>query len=292
MPSFCPKSKMHELKICRGVICNDTKKWWKIVRGIDLPFQNWHEKFDEFWLENLKVLKLYTLMGCFWPKYIMFKLKKYRGVVFHGTRESCKTWRKAELWFGKWHEEFVTFSPVHKKVSKFGLLLSRFIQSRKYLNFFSWNFVWFSQKEPIKVQNFRLLTAQVKFHQICTLIGSFCWKYIKCQRKKYRWVLSHDNEEWNKIWRKTDLLFQKWQDFTEFWSEHSNVSKLCTLIALFGAKNIRFDLRKYRGVIFYDTEESWKFEELSFMRLKSHAKFEEKLTCGLENGMTNLANFH
>ena len=28
------------------------------------------------------------------------------------------------------------------------------------------------------------------------------------------------------------------------------------------------------------------------MTLKSHAKFEEKLTCGLENDMRNLANFH
>ena len=120
----------------------------------------------------------------------------------------------------------------------------------------------------------------------------FLLKVKKFQWKKYGGVLSHDTEEWNKIWRKTDLLFQKWQDFVEFWSEHSNVSKMCTLIALFGAKNIRFDLKKYRGVIFYDTEESWKFEELSFMRLKSHAKFEEKLTCGLENGMSNLANFH
>ena len=27
------------------------------------------------------------------------------------------------------------------------------------------------------------------------------------------------------------------------------------------------------------------------MTLKSHAKFEEKLTCGLENDMRNLANF-
>ena len=51
------------------------------------------------------------------------------------------------------------------------------------LYFFSWNFIWFLQKEPIKVQNFRLSTAQVKFHQICTLIGSFCWKYIKFQLK-------------------------------------------------------------------------------------------------------------
>ena len=28
------------------------------------------------------------------------------------------------------------------------------------------------------------------------------------------------------------------------------------------------------------------------MTLKSDAKFEEKLTCGLENDMSNLANFH
>ena len=28
------------------------------------------------------------------------------------------------------------------------------------------------------------------------------------------------------------------------------------------------------------------------MTLKNHLKFEEKLTCGLENDMRNLANFH
>ena len=32
-------------------------------------------------------------------------------------------------------------------------------------------------------------------------------------------------------------------------------------------------------------------EELSFMTLKGDAKFEEKLTCGLENDR-NMANFH
>ena len=78
------------------------------------------------------------------------------------------------------------------------------------LYFFSWNCIWIGQKEPIKVQNFRHLTAHVKFHQIFTLIGSFCWNYIKFQLKKYKRVISHDTEEWWKIWRKTDLLFQKW----------------------------------------------------------------------------------
>ena len=33
-------------------------------------------------------------------------------------------------------------------------------------------------------------------------------------------------------------------------------------------------------------------EEICFMTMKSDAKFEEKLTCGLENDIRNLANFH
>ena len=39
--------------------------------------------------------------------------------------------RKSDLWFGKWHEEFRKFSPEHTKVSKLGLLLDPFVQSRK-----------------------------------------------------------------------------------------------------------------------------------------------------------------
>ena len=42
-------------------------------------------------------------------------------------------------------------------------------------------------------------------------------------------------------------------------------------------QSIMFDLKKYRGVIFHDTEDD--------------AKFEEKLTCGLENDR-NMAYFH
>ena len=48
----------------------------KFEEETDLPVQNWHEEFDEFWPEHSKISKIYTLMGCFWPKYIMFELKK------------------------------------------------------------------------------------------------------------------------------------------------------------------------------------------------------------------------
>ena len=135
------------------------------------------------------------------------------------------------------------------------------------LYFFSWNFIWSGQKEPVKAQNFRLSTAHVEFHQICTLMGSFHWKYVKFQLKKYRGVMSHDIEEWCKIWRKADyLLFQKWQEFGEFWSEHSKFSKFPLWLV------------------------PWL--ESSFMTLKSDAKFEERLTCGLVNDMKNMAHFH
>ena len=125
---------MHELQIYRGVISNDTEEWWKIWRGIDLSFQNWHKEFDEFWLENLKVSNIYTLMGCFWPKYLMFELRKYRGALFHDTSMWWKIWRKVDLWFRKWHEEFGKFSSEHTKSSKLGLSLDPFIQSRKYMS--------------------------------------------------------------------------------------------------------------------------------------------------------------
>ena len=61
----------------------------------------------------------------------MFELKKYRRVIFHDAREWCKIWSKNDLWFGKWQEEFGKFSLEHTKISKLGLLLGSFIQSRK-----------------------------------------------------------------------------------------------------------------------------------------------------------------
>ena len=171
MGSFNPEEKRYEIKIQRGVMCYDNEDWCKIWREIDLSFQNWHEEFDEFWPKHLKVSKIFILMCSFWAKYILFELKKYRGVIFHETEEGYK------------------------------------------------------------------------------------------------------------IWRGINLLFQNWRkEFDKFWPEHSKVSKNFTLIVSFWAKYIFFELKTT--------------EKLSFMTLKSDAKFEEKLTCGLENDMKNMANFH
>ena len=48
---------------------------------------------------SLTNLKICTLMGSFWSKYIMFDLKNYRGVIFDGTEGWCKIWRKTDSCF-------------------------------------------------------------------------------------------------------------------------------------------------------------------------------------------------
>ena len=41
--------------------------------------------------------KTFTSMGSFYPKYITFELKKYRGVVFYDTEQWHKTWINPDL---------------------------------------------------------------------------------------------------------------------------------------------------------------------------------------------------
>ena len=107
---------------------HDNEKWCKIRRGIDLSVANWHKEFDEFWPEHSKILKICTLVGCFWPKYTMFDLKKYGGVMFDGLEYWWKIWRKTDLCFKILYWEIGKFSPEHSKVSKLGLWRDPFIQ--------------------------------------------------------------------------------------------------------------------------------------------------------------------
>ena len=62
-------------------------------------FQNWHEEFDKFWAKHSKVSKVFTLMSFFWTKYILFELKKYRGVIFHETEKGYRIWKGYDFSF-------------------------------------------------------------------------------------------------------------------------------------------------------------------------------------------------
>ena len=91
------------------------KKNWFVV-------SKW-TRIGEVWPEHSKISKICTFICSYCAKYLMFDLKKYKGVIFLDTEGWCKIWRKTDLWFGKW--------PEYLEVSKLWLWQDLFIQSRK-----------------------------------------------------------------------------------------------------------------------------------------------------------------
>ena len=104
---------------------NLKKNWllvWKMTWEICQIFtraQNWDidgillSKLENF-NQARKSFKICTLIGSFWSKYKMFELKKYRRVMFEGTEDWCKIWRKTDLCFPNWYGEFSKFSQAQK----------------------------------------------------------------------------------------------------------------------------------------------------------------------------------
>ena len=80
------------------------------------------DKFDEFLPKRLKVSKIFIWMCSSWAKYILFELKKHRGVIFHETEEGYKIWKGIDS-FQNWHNEFDKFWPEHSKVTKIFTLM-------------------------------------------------------------------------------------------------------------------------------------------------------------------------
>ena len=95
--------------------------------------------------------------------------------------------------------------------------------------------------------------------KIWILMGSFNPNLKIYALRIHKGVICPHNEELHKIWRGTDLSFQRWhEEIDEFWTEHLKVSKIFILMGSFWAKYILFELKKYSGVIFHETEEGYK----------------------------------
>ena len=117
--SFWAKYILCEVKKYRGVIFHETEEGYKFWRGIDLSFQDWHKEFDKFWHEHLKVSIFFTLIVSLWAKYILFKLKEYRGVIFHEIEEGYKIWRWFDLSFQNDVSNLTNFDLSTRKSQKF-----------------------------------------------------------------------------------------------------------------------------------------------------------------------------
>ena len=76
--------------------------WFKIWNVVSyfydmknfVNFQSNTQNSENF---TLKLWKYQFEMCSFCPKYMRFKLQKYRGVIFHGTEYWCKIWINANI---------------------------------------------------------------------------------------------------------------------------------------------------------------------------------------------------
>ena len=120
-------------------------------------------------------------------------------------------------------------------------------------------------------------------------MGSFWAKYILSQLKRYRRVIFHETEEGHKTCRGIDSSFQNWlKEFDKIWPEHSKVSKIFILMSSFWAKYIFFELKKYRGIVFHETEEGYKIWRGIDLSFQNWQQIWQILTWALES----LKNFH
>ena len=129
-----------------------------------VSFETTKSRFIQI-LCHCSVLRNIILLYFFYPKPLYFGQKEPIEVKF------------SDFWVVGWKFNKFLMSYLKLQVSFSLNFASLFSVMRD--NFFSWNCTWFGPKQPIKVQNFRLSTANVKFHQICTFIDSFSWKHIR-----------------------------------------------------------------------------------------------------------------
>ena len=169
----------------------------------------------------------------------------------------------------------VTFETTSQFFFKLGITL-HCLGDKSFVLFYLKVYEIFKEKGPTAVRNFRLLTAQVKFHQICPLLGYFCWTYIMFQLKKI----------WRKYWYQRVVQNLKKNLF--FVTKMTRIRWILIRV-LKVLTNLHFDWSLLWKV--YNAWSKKSREALYFVTLKSHAKFQEKMTCGLENDMRNLENF-
>ena len=105
-----------------GELCHNTEEWCKIWRRTELHLKNDMKNLTNF-DPTLESLKICTLMGFFWSKYLIFQLKKYRGDHYIGLSYR----RSMQALKGKWSVVSIMIwgiwwtSPEHSKILKFAL---------------------------------------------------------------------------------------------------------------------------------------------------------------------------
>ena len=153
-------------------------------------------------IKALRNLKICTFMGSFCPK------RNWREnwlVAWKMTRNlvnfNASSWLKIWTW---WVLLLKAYKVLDEKVYTEELSLMRVESDTKFEEKLALGF----KNDMTNLVNFNASIGKSENLHFDVLLLSIA--YIKFQLKKCRRVISHDTEEWSKLWRKTHFLFEKW----------------------------------------------------------------------------------
>ena len=141
--------KFHQICTCDKLLL---LKVYKIsAKKVERYYVSWHWRMMQIlkrnWLVVLKLTwviwqiltqALNSLKNLHFNRLLLTKVynvwakkKSTEELFFLTLKSNKKVWKKIDMRFGKWHEEFRKFSREHSKVSKLGLWWDPLIPSRK-----------------------------------------------------------------------------------------------------------------------------------------------------------------
>ena len=94
------------------------KKW------LVLPQMTWG--IFQIITRALECLKIVSFMTSFCPKWKMYKLKTYKGVLCHDNEQWCKNWRKIDMSIENWQSNLKNFDRSTQKSQKICTLIRCF----------------------------------------------------------------------------------------------------------------------------------------------------------------------
>ena len=226
----------------------------------------------------LEILKISTLIGSLFAKYITFDLKKYGGIIFHDTEKSCKIWRKADLWFGEWYETYSKFSPEHLKVSGLGVWWDPFIQSRNFMRLkFKEELCVMAMKNDAKLEE----KFTCCFNSLAVAVVNKVYNVWakKLQRSYVSWYWRVIQNLKKNLFVVSKMIREIWKIFTRRLSS----PKIGTFMGSSYPKWKMYELKTYREVVYHDNEQWCKIRrgiELPFQNW--HEKFGKRLQAQAE----------
>ena len=220
------------------------KRNWLVVSSFET------QGISRILTRELESPKNLPLIDCFWPKYIMLKLKKYRGVMFDCTQDWCKVWRKTRCCFQKltcriWQIFTIVIESLQIWTLT-GILLSKVENLWTKKNYRGvmfdgteyWSKIW--RKNDLCFQ---------KWHEGFSKFSpeSKNWDFdgVLLSKVENLWAenLQESFVSWQ--WKMMQDLKRNWhEEFDEFWPQHSKISKMCTLMGFFWTKYILFELKR------------------------------------------------